>query len=56
MATINGSTNSSQWTFKLEATEIAYSIPNKNSTVRVQVYLGRASSQSYLGGNYNLSV
>ena len=56
MATINGSTNNSQWTFKLEATEIAYSIPNKNSTVRVQVYLGRASSQSYLGGNYSLSV
>ena len=56
MAIINGSTNNSQWTFKLEATEIAYSIPNKNSTVRVQVYLGRTSSQSYLGGNYNLSV
>lgn len=56
MATINGNTNSSVWTFKLEATEIAYSIPNKNSTVRVQVYLGRASSQSYLGGNYSLSV
>ena len=56
METINGSTNSSAWTFKLEATETAYSIPNKNSTVRVQVYLGRANSQSYLGGNYNLSV
>lgn len=56
MATINGSTNSSQWTFKLEASEIAYNIPNKNSTVRVEVYIGRASSQSYLGGNYSLSV
>lgn len=56
MATINGSTNNSQWTFKLEATEIATSIENKTSTVRVQAYLGRASSQSYLGGNYNLSV
>jgi hypothetical protein len=56
MATINGSTNNSQWTFKLEATEIATSIENKTSTVRVQTYLGRASSQSYLGGNYNLSV
>ena len=56
MATNNGSTNDSKWTVKLEATEIAYSIPNKNSTVKVQVYLGRASSQSYLGGNYNLSV
>ena len=56
METINGSTNSSQWTFKLEATETATSILNKNSTVKVQVYLGRANSQSYLGGNYNLSV
>ena len=56
MATINGSTNNSQWTFKLEATEIATSVENKTSTVRVQTYLGRASSQSYLGGNYNLSV
>lgn len=56
MKTINGSTNSSQWTFKLEASEIAYNIPNKNSTVRVEVYIGRASSQSYLGGNYSLSV
>ena len=56
MATINGSTNNNQWTFKLEAIETGYSIANKTSTVRVQVYLGRASSQSYLGGNYNLSV
>ena len=56
MATINGSTNNSQWTFKLEATETSYSLANKTSTVRVQVYLGRASSQSHLGGNYNLSV
>ncbi len=56
METINGNTNNSQWTFKLEATETAYSLANKTSTVKVQVYLGRASSQSYLGGNYNLSV
>lgn len=56
MATINGSTNNSQWTFKLETTETATSIINKTSTVRVRVYLGRASSQSYLGGNYSLSV
>lgn len=56
MATITGNTNNSQWTFKLEATETGYSIPNKTSTIRVQVYLGRASSQAPIGGNYNLSV
>ena len=56
MATITGSTNNSQWTFKLEATETATSILNKTSTVKIQVYLGRANSQSYLGGDYNLTV
>lgn len=56
MATINGSTNNSQWTFKLEVTETGTSLANKTSTVSVQVYIGRTSSQSYLGGNYNLSV
>ena len=56
MATINGSTNNSLWTFKLEATETGYSIANKTSTIRVQVYLGRASSQAPIGGNYKISV
>lgn len=56
MATINGSTNNSLWTFKLEATETGYSIANKTSTIRVQVYLGRASSQAPIGGDYKISV
>lgn len=54
--TIKGSTSSSAWTFKLEVQETATSIQNKTSTVRVRAYLGRASSTSYLGGNYNLTV
>ena len=54
--TINGSTNNNQWTYKLEVSEIGTSIQNKTSTVQVKTYLGRASSQSYLGGNYSNSV
>lgn len=56
MATINGSTNNSNWTFKLEAVETANSVTNRNSTIKVDVYIGRASTQSYLGGSYNVSV
>lgn len=52
MATINGSTNNSQWTFKLEVTEENYDITNNTSPVTVKMYLGRASSQSYVGGNW----
>ena len=54
--TINGSTNSSAWTYKLEVTETATSIENRTSTVQVKTYLGRANSQSYLGGGYSNSV
>ena len=54
--TINGSTNSSAWTYKLEATETATSTTNRTSTVQVKAYIGRANSQSYLGGNYSVSV
>ena len=56
MATINGSTNSSNWTYKLDVTETSTSLANKTSTVRVRVYLGRANSQSYLGGDYKVTV
>lgn len=56
MEIINGITNNNLWTFKLEVNEIATSLENKTSTVKIQAYLGRASSQSYLGGNYKLSV
>lgn len=54
--TINGSTSSNQWNYKLEVRETATSIQNNTSTVQVKVYLGRASSQSYLGGGYSVSV
>lgn len=55
--TINGGTNASNWTFKLEAYEIgSYSITNNTSTVRVDMYLGRSGSQSYLGGDWNGSI
>lgn len=56
MATINGSTNNSQWTFKLEVTEGNYDITNNTSPVTVTMYLGRASSQSYVGGNWTGNI
>ena len=54
--TINGSTNNSNWTYKLEVTETSTSIINRTSTIQVKAYLGRASSTSYLGGGYSVSV
>ncbi len=54
--TINGSTNNSNWTYKLEVSETGYSVQNKTSTVQVKTYIGRASSQSYIGGGYSNSV
>lgn len=54
--TINGSTNSSAWTYKLEVTETGTSIQNRTSTIQVKTYLGRANSQSYLGGGYSNTV
>lgn len=54
--TINGGTNASNWTFKLEAYESEYNINNNTSTVIVDMYLGRANSQSYLGGNWSATT
>lgn len=54
--TINGSTNNQNWTFKLEAYETSYSIENNTSITRVDMYLGRASTRSYLGGNWNGNI
>lgn len=56
MATITGSTSSSLWTYKLEVTEGSYSIENNTSPVTVKAYIGRASSRSYLGGNWSGSI
>lgn len=56
MATITGSTSSSLWTFKLEVSEDSYSIQNNTSDVTVRLYIGRASSRSYIGGSWTGSV
>lgn len=54
--TITGSTSSPQWTWKMEIIENSYSIENNNSSVTVNSYLGRASSQSYFGGSANVNI
>lgn len=56
MATIVGSTSNSAWTYKLEVSESAYNIENNTSPVTVTAYLGRASSQSYIGGTWSGSI
>lgn len=52
MATINGSTNASVWSFKLEVVENSTSIDNNSSKLTVTAYIGRPSSAegSYLYG------
>ena len=50
MATINGSTSSSNWTFKLETVEGTPDIVNNNSPLTVKVFVGRSSSESYMDG------
>lgn len=50
--TINGSTNSIEWGYKLEVNEIGTSVQNRTSTIEVKTYLGRTRSKSYVGGNY----
>ena len=54
--TITGRTSSSDWTYKLEVAETSTSIQDRTSTIQVKTYLGRTSSQSYLGGRYSNSV
>lgn len=56
MATIQGSTNNSNWTFKLEVSEGNYDIASNSSPVTVNVYLGRTSSTSYIGGNWSGNI
>lgn len=53
MATINGSTNSSLWSYRADVYEINTSIENNNSVVRVDVWLGRLQSRSYVGGTWS---
>lgn len=56
--TINGSTSSSNWTFKIVVEETSTSIENNTSNVRVRGYLGRPSGNGGYGysGNYNWQV
>ena len=59
MATINGSTSSAYWTFKLEVAETAVSAINNTSTVQVTAYVGRAANAgaSYItGANFNIPI
>lgn len=59
MATINGSTNTSLWSFKLEVVENSTSVANNSSKVTVTAYIGRPSSAgaSYLyGANISCTV
>lgn len=56
MGTIIGKTSSPAWTYKLEAIETGTHINENTSAVEIAVYIGRASSRSYLGGNWTGSV
>ena len=55
--TIIGSTSdSAKWTFKAVVTENSINEDNETSSVKVEVFLGRPSTQtsSYFAGNYDL--
>lgn len=54
--TIIGSTGNSNWTWKMEIIENSYSIENNTSSITVNSYLGRASSQGYFGGTASLNI
>lgn len=54
--TIYGSTGDSNWTFKIDWSESDTSIANNTTKVTAKVYLGRSSTQSYLGGNYSVTI
>lgn len=54
--TITGSTNNSNWTWKMEVIENSTDINSNTSSVTINTYLGRASSSSYFGGNATVSI
>ena len=54
--TITGSTNSVEWGYKLEVSEIATSVQNRTSTIRVKTYVGRTRSTNQIGGSYTNTV
>lgn len=54
--TITGSTNNSNWTWKMEVIENSTNTSDNTSSVTVNSYLGRASSASYFGGNASVNI
>ena len=54
--TINGTTSSSEWTFKIVWDETAVSPQANTSTVRAQIYVGRANTDAYFNGVYNYTI
>ena len=54
--TITGSTNNSNWTWKMDVIENSTDINSNTSSVTINTYLGRASSSSYFGGNATVSI
>ena len=54
--TITGSTNNSNWTWKMEVIENSTNTSANTSSVTVNSYLGRASSASYFGGNASVNI
>lgn len=55
--TISGSTNNSNWTFKLVAIENSINMGRNTSSLIVEAFIGRSSSGSYMyGANINCSV
>ena len=50
--TINGSTSSIEWGYKLEVNEIGTSVQNRTSTIEVKTYVGRTRSWNQIGGSY----
>lgn len=51
-----GETNNERWTFKQVATENSIAEDSNDSSVTVELFLGRADSQSYVGGSYSCYV
>lgn len=54
--TITGSTNNSNWTWKMEVIENSTNISSNTSSITINSYLGRASSSSYFGGTATVSI
>lgn len=54
--TIIGSTNNSNWTWKMELIENSTDTSANTSSLTVNSYLGRASSASYFGGNASVNI